>query len=150
MQCSHHWCNGRSSPRSSFVPWVASLLRPQLGYFGFITHSLPCIPPHLSSYWGWLYYGLCHMMFCWLNMMVQFQTGVLMEGFGYGGVKSLRSSQSKPSSIGFRNCHNNIASKITRSAGPTFLGDSFEALQTIHLKPDRYLRSANPPAKVGY
>ena len=38
-----------------------------------------------------------------------FQTGVLMEGFGYGGVKSLRSSQSKPSSIGFRNCHNNIA-----------------------------------------
>lgn len=79
-----------------------------------------------------------------------FQTGVLMEGFGYGGVKSLRSSQSKPSSIGFRNCHNNIASKRTRSAGPTFLGDSFEALQTIHLKPDRYLRSANPPAKVGY
>ena len=41
-------------------------------------------------------------------------------------------------------------SEILRSAGPTFLGDSFEALQTIHLKPDRYLRSANPPAKVGY
>ena len=104
MQCSHQ-CNGRSSPRSSFVPWVASLLRPQLlkmaieivdfpmkngdfpSFFVNVYQRVPCLPPHLSSYWGWLYYGLCMALPHYDVLLAEHHGPMIDDWWAFSGFK---------------------------------------------------------------